>query len=303
MTRVLAYLRHHALAALALVCSLLSLAGASYAAFSLPAGSVGTRELKNGAVTAAKLNPTSVAASIRAWANLTWAGGWHVQASSSDIHVATTGFGEVVSWRHTRFPSNCMASVTPQRNFAPGGPGGTGRLDGYVSTFFDPRGGQLQIDGIASDGTPQAQGRDHPHHLPLAGKSKSEPMKRLAVSLAVASASLLLWSPAALGASYNVYVCGPWSSNTGPFVPAAVPGTQAFVFGCGSTAATWRFRQSASPAVPNGQGASWTATAPAGLSITHIYTLGDSGGNRQPGAFVMQPSTASSSRARPTMRS
>ncbi len=27
------------------------------------------------------------------------------------------------------------------------------------------------------------------------------------------------------------------------------------------------------------QGASWTATAPAGLSITHIYTVGDSGGN------------------------
>jgi hypothetical protein len=50
-----------------------------------------------------------------------------------------------------------MASVTPQRNFAPGGPGGTGRLDGYVSTFFDPHLGQLQIDGIASDGTPQAQ--------------------------------------------------------------------------------------------------------------------------------------------------
>ena len=157
MTRVLAYLRHHALAALALVCSLLSLAGASYAAFSLPAGSVGTRELKTGAVTAAKLDPTSVAASIRAWANLSWDGGWHVQASSSDIHVTTAGLGEDVGWRHTRFPSNCMASVTPQRNFAPGGPGGTGRLDGYVSTFFDARRAHLQIDGIASDGTPQAQ--------------------------------------------------------------------------------------------------------------------------------------------------
>jgi len=158
MTHALAYLRHHALAALALVCSLLSLAGASYAAFSLPAGSVGARELQNGSITAVKLNPTSVAASVRAWANLTWASGWHVQASSSDIHVTTAALGEDVTWRHTRFASNCMASVTPQRNFSPGGPGGTGRLDGYVSTFFDPRGGHLQIDGIASDGTPQAQG-------------------------------------------------------------------------------------------------------------------------------------------------
>ena len=28
-------------------------------------------------------------------------------------------------------------------------------------------------------------------------------------------------------------------------------------------------------AVPNGQGASWTATAPANLTITHIYTVND----------------------------
>jgi hypothetical protein len=132
MTHALAYLRHHALAALALVCSLLSLAGASYAAFSLPAGSVGARELKNrAAVTAVKLDPTSIAASVRAWANLNWASGWHVQASSADIHVTTDATGETVSWRHTRFPSNCMASVTPQRNFGPGGPGGDGQA-GWV---------------------------------------------------------------------------------------------------------------------------------------------------------------------------
>jgi hypothetical protein len=158
MTDVLAYLRQHALAALALVCSLLSLGGASYAAFSLPAGSVGNRQLRDRAITAAKLNPTSIAASVRAWANLTWASGWRVQASSSDIHVTTDATGETVRWRHTHFPRNCIASVTPQRNFGPGGPGGTGTVDGYVSTFFDPRVGQLQIDGLAADGrTRQAQ--------------------------------------------------------------------------------------------------------------------------------------------------
>jgi hypothetical protein len=158
MTNVFAYLRQHVLAALALVCSLLSLGGASYAAFSLPAGSVGPRQLKNHAITAVKLNPTSIAASIRAWANLSWAGGWRVQASSSDIHVTTVAIGELVTWRHTRFASNCMASVTPQRNFGPGGPGGTGTFDGSVSTSFDPRRGQLQIDGISADArTRQAQ--------------------------------------------------------------------------------------------------------------------------------------------------
>jgi hypothetical protein len=150
MTRLLAHARRNAVAYLALF---VALGGTSYAAFSLPAGSVGARELKNGAVTAAKMNPTSVAANVRAWASVTWADGWKVQASSSDIHVTTAGTGENVTWRHTRFASNCLASVTPQRNFGPGQPGGPHTLDGYVSTFFDPRVGQLQIDGISADGT------------------------------------------------------------------------------------------------------------------------------------------------------
>ena len=156
MLKTLTFIRRNAIALCALF---VALGGTSYAALSLPPGSVGTRQLKNRAVTAAKLNPTSVAASVRAWANLTWADRWRVQASSRDIHVHNVSVGEVVSWKHTRFPSNCMASVTPQRNFAPGSPRGTGTLDGYVSTFFDPRMGQLQIDGLSSDGqTLQAQG-------------------------------------------------------------------------------------------------------------------------------------------------
>jgi hypothetical protein len=159
MTRVLAYLRQHVLAALALVCSLLSLGGASYAAFSLPPGSVGNRQLKNRAITATKLNPSSVAASIRAWANLVYAGAWRVEASSSDIRVSTVTTGEVIRWRHTRFARNCMASVTPQRNFGPGGPGGTGTPDGYITASFEPQIGFLHIDGFSTGGTTrQAQG-------------------------------------------------------------------------------------------------------------------------------------------------
>ena len=156
MTRVLAYLRHHALAALALVCSLLSLAGASYAAFRLPAGSVGTPQLKNGAVTAAKVNPTSIAANVRAWATLQWFGTWKIQASTSDIHVTNIAAGEVVSWRRTRFARNCMASVTPNPKLRRRA-GGSSSPNGYVTTFFDPRAGHLQIDGLAPDAAPQVQ--------------------------------------------------------------------------------------------------------------------------------------------------
>jgi hypothetical protein len=111
-------------------------------------------------------------------------------------------------------------------------------------------------------------------------------MKRLAACLAVASASLLVSSATASAFSYNVYVCGPWNSTTGPLVPATVAHTTYYVFGCGSTAAVMNIEARASTAtpIPNGQGASWTATAPPGLSITHIYTVYDSGGNVGVGA-------------------
>jgi hypothetical protein len=97
-------------------------------------------------------------------------------------------------------------------------------------------------------------------------------MKRLAATFAIVSASLLLWSSAALAASYNVYVCSPWNTSTGPFVPATSPNTQSY--GCGSFGAL-QLSAVPRPSIPNGQGASWSTTAPSGLSITHIYTVGD----------------------------
>ena len=87
MTRTVDYLRRNALAALALVCSLLSLAGASYAALSLPAGSVGSRQLQNGAVTAKKIqnrsitpikfDPSTIGGSVRHWAHVSQDGQIH----------------------------------------------------------------------------------------------------------------------------------------------------------------------------------------------------------------------------------
>ena len=103
-------------------------------------------------------------------------------------------------------------------------------------------------------------------------------MKRLALCLVVVSALLLMWSPSALG--YNVYVCGPWSASPGPFVPVTAPDTHVVVTGCGGgVAADMQLWASGQPAVPNGQGASWSTSAPADLSITHIYTVNDNSGN------------------------
>jgi hypothetical protein len=123
MTRTLDYLRRNALAALALVCSLLSLAGASYAAFSLPAGSVGTRELRNGAVTntkvangsitPAKLDSRAIGGSVRHWAHVSQTG--QVLGGSKGTRVSAGGpiFG--VSWGD-RFSSRCAALITPAGN-------------------------------------------------------------------------------------------------------------------------------------------------------------------------------------------
>jgi hypothetical protein len=55
--RVTQYLRRHAVAYLALF---LALSGGAYAAVKLPANSVGTKQLKNKAVTRAKLSPSTI---------------------------------------------------------------------------------------------------------------------------------------------------------------------------------------------------------------------------------------------------
>jgi hypothetical protein len=152
LLRPLRHIRNNLVGYIALF---VALGGTSYAALSLPAGSVGTPQLRNGAITAAKVNPTSIAANVRAWATLQWFGTWKIQASTSDIHVTNIAAGEVVSWRRTRFARNCIGSVTPIRNFV--AEPGVVSPNGYVTTSFDPRAGHLEIDALASNAAPQVQ--------------------------------------------------------------------------------------------------------------------------------------------------
>ena len=56
LSRTLSYISHHAIAIVALICSLLALAGASYAAINLPKNSVGNTQIKRGAVTPPKFS-------------------------------------------------------------------------------------------------------------------------------------------------------------------------------------------------------------------------------------------------------
>ena len=62
-TRIIEYLRHHALSTAAFVCSILALAGSSYAAFKI-SGS----QIRNHTINPVKLNPKFINGNVRAWA-------------------------------------------------------------------------------------------------------------------------------------------------------------------------------------------------------------------------------------------
>jgi hypothetical protein len=118
--RLLHHIRSNAIGYAALF---ISLGGTSYAAIAIPAGSVGTRQLRNGAVTgnklaknavsAANLNPSSIAGHIADWAQIRADG--HVTSSRPKASVSVTdptrGLFRV-SW-HRSIPSGCIAVANP----------------------------------------------------------------------------------------------------------------------------------------------------------------------------------------------
>jgi hypothetical protein len=69
--KILTFIRHNAIALAALF---VALGGTSYAAFSLPAGSVGTPQLRNHSVTPVKLDRNGIGGYVRVWARVS-AGG------------------------------------------------------------------------------------------------------------------------------------------------------------------------------------------------------------------------------------
>lgn len=71
MLKTLTFIRHNAIALAALF---VALGGTSYAAFSLPAGSVGARQLRNHSITPIKFDAGSIGGFVRYWARIDAAG-------------------------------------------------------------------------------------------------------------------------------------------------------------------------------------------------------------------------------------
>ncbi|MGO9885015.1 MAG: hypothetical protein ACLPV4_18620 [Solirubrobacteraceae bacterium] len=104
MRRVLNHLRSNVVAYVALF---VALGGTSYAAISLPAGSVGNRQLKNHSITPVKLDRGSIAGYVRDWAEIDPSG--QLVASQPSAHlVGWSATGGIVNWGDA-IPRSCIA--------------------------------------------------------------------------------------------------------------------------------------------------------------------------------------------------
>ncbi len=117
MTKILRYARSNAIALIALF---VALGGTSYAAFSLPAGSVGARQLRDRSIGPVKLDRRFTGAVVRYWAVVDGHG--HVLASSRP-RPRTGGFGfgggEISFGRPQRGPARCFALGSIADNTVP----------------------------------------------------------------------------------------------------------------------------------------------------------------------------------------
>jgi hypothetical protein len=121
MNRILLHAKNNTIAYLALF---VALGGTSYAAVNLPAGSVGSRQLRNGAVTNRKLAKGSVAAgdldhktlggSVRGYVQISALGQILASRPAAKVvvwHTAGPDPGGTIQWTQ-RMPSSCFAMAT-----------------------------------------------------------------------------------------------------------------------------------------------------------------------------------------------
>jgi hypothetical protein len=113
ITRVVDHARSNMIAYVALVFSILALAGGAYAAWTVPPHSVGALQLRNRSVGQIKLDPRTIGGSVRHWAQVAAEG--NIASSSSrarDNGIPRDG-DYVITWSDT-FSNRCVALATPR---------------------------------------------------------------------------------------------------------------------------------------------------------------------------------------------
>jgi hypothetical protein len=158
--KLLNHLRHQYLGAIALF---VALGGSAYAATALPAGSVGSKQLRRGAVTqtklakgsvtAAALNPKSIAGHITLWASVAANG---KVISSSPRATAVSGgppgvlklsWKRAISLKCAVVASPMNASATEAASASTAGPFATGRSTYLLVSSFQA--GTLSAENVS----------------------------------------------------------------------------------------------------------------------------------------------------------
>jgi hypothetical protein len=112
LSGVITHARSNVIAYLALCSSLLALAGGAYAAVVLPANSVGSRQIRKGSITPAKLNHRTIGGTILNWAQVN-ASGQIVSGSHGARELAPPNNGNTygITWGDT-VPTRCTVAAT-----------------------------------------------------------------------------------------------------------------------------------------------------------------------------------------------
>jgi hypothetical protein len=118
LSKTLSYISHHAIAMVALVCSLLALAGASYAATQLPKNSVGNPQIQQGAVSPPKFS-SQIGGYVRMYAKIDAAGRLVYSSPQAKLVGWTAGAprsGGTIYWKPNA-PTRCVALSSAQDDF------------------------------------------------------------------------------------------------------------------------------------------------------------------------------------------
>lgn len=160
--RIVDYLRHHAIALLALVCSILAMAGSSYAAFTMRGS-----QIVNHTIPPSKFNPKFINGSVRAWAVVEPNG--RVAAGAGGPQAGSTGIPGLyeIRWRVT-VPGRCATVASIDSHLSPQTEqvGDTSFSAGFAvaSTVGRPpkrnRGAQTVVDTYNQSGQPTPLGFD-----------------------------------------------------------------------------------------------------------------------------------------------